>query len=49
MSDHQASKAMCDQHNIRLSALYRFFNNCDPLFTNWVVPIALLDAHKFWM
>ena len=28
---------------------YRFFNNCDPLFTNWVVPIALLDAHKFWM
>lgn len=49
MSDHQTSKAMCDQHNIRLSALYRLFNNCDPLFTNWVVPIALLDAHKFWM
>ena len=49
MSNSQASKAMRYQDNIKCGTPHCIFNSCAPLITNWVVPIALLDAHKFWM
>ena len=44
MRHRQAAKAMCDQHNIRPGTLYGLFNPRDPLGTNRVAPITLLDA-----
>jgi len=46
MRNREASQAVRDQNHIRPGSFYCVLNRGDPVFTNRIIPIALLDADE---